>query len=620
MVTPPTPTKLAHNPQERGTPGYGNGTHPASACATRARRLAATAARFVAVLGVVAFAGCDVDSWMDPSRTGYFEHTPTSVPILRKIDVIEVEREPFATEVGPPRPEDLRFDSTEYEFGYGDVIEVTINDLYQEGKPEGFQRTVDQAGRILLPIVGQVQAAGLTQKQVAEEIVERLRSHIPDPSVDVTVRDPRNYRFTIYGEVGNPGVYTLSRPDFNIVEAVALAGGASIGTKVVRIVRVVDDPAMDATPGTDDGTQGAGEAPSQSGGGQGAPANPSTPAPSIDDLINQIAPPPGAPAPTPAPAPAPAPANPSSPPAGAEPAQPPVGEPAAPPPATPPVDPATPPIEPPPPPSLGAIRPQAEGDSQLAAPTTQDAPVNQPSAGVRTPPTTVPASESQYIFDVQKQEWVLVPGSEAARVEQGAGLLAPNSPAGAVTGKAAVVAKPTPVKRAQDFRLPSGQKTRIIEIDWDRVCKGDLMLRAIVRPDDMIYVEVEQGVVYIDGEIARPGVYSLPAIGNLTLSRLVSAAGGLGQIAIPQRVDLIRKITPDRETAIRVNLAAIRNRAEPDIQLRADDHIIIGTNFFATPLAVIRNGFRMTYGFGFLLDRNFGNDVFGPPPGSYPFN
>ena len=63
-----------------------------------------------------------------------------------------------------------------------------------------------------------------------------------------------------------------------------------------------------------------------------------------------------------------------------------------------------------------------------------------------------------------------------------------------------------------------------------------------------------------------------------------------------------------------VNLSAIRNRAEPDIYMQPDDHIIIGTNFWAQPLAVVRNGFRATYGFGFLLDRNFGNDVFGPPP------
>ena len=61
-------------------------------------------------------------------------------------------------------------------------------------------------------------------------------------------------------------------------------------------------------------------------------------------------------------------------------------------------------------------------------------------------------------------------------------------------------------------------------------------------------------------------------------------------------------------------LGAIRQRTEPDIYLRGDDHIIIGTNFWATPLAVFRNGLRTTYGFGFLLDRNFGNDVFGAPP------
>ena len=35
---------------------------------------------------------------------------------------------------------------------------------------------------------------------------------------------------------------------------------------------------------------------------------------------------------------------------------------------------------------------------------------------------------------------------------------------------------------------------------------------------------------------------------------------------------------------------------------------------WAFPLAVVRSGFRVTYGWGFLLDRNFGNDVFGAPP------
>ena len=51
---------------------------------------------------------------------------------------------------------------------------------------------------------------------------------------------------------------------------------------------------------------------------------------------------------------------------------------------------------------------------------------------------------------------------------------------------------------------------------------------------------------------------------------------------------------------------------QPNIFLKPNDSVIIGTNFFAAPLLVARNGFRMSYGFGFLLDRNFAFDVYGP--------
>ncbi len=73
----------------------------------------------------------------------------------------------------------------------------------------------------------------------------------------------------------------------------------------------------------------------------------------------------------------------------------------------------------------------------------------------------------------------------------------------------------------------------------------------------------------------------------------------------------------NREATIRLNLAAIRQKTEPDLYLKPDDHVIIGTSWLAPWLAVIRNGFRATYGFGFLLDRNFGNDVFGAPPSNF---
>jgi hypothetical protein len=159
-----------------------------------------------------------------------------------------------------------------------------------------------------------------------------------------------------------------------------------------------------------------------------------------------------------------------------------------------------------------------------------------------------------------------------------------------------------------------GRVTRLLKISYQDLVAGQSRLNVFVRPDDFInVVPPPTGVVYIDGEISRPGPYDLPATGQLTLSRLVAAAGGLGPLAIPERVDLVRRVG-DREATIRVNLGAIRERSEPDIVLKSDDHVIIGTNFFAQPLAVIRNGFRMTYGFGFLIDRNWGTDIFGPPP------
>jgi polysaccharide export outer membrane protein len=528
-----------------------------------------------AILSGLAGVGCDYDSWMDPSRTGYFEHTPTSIPVLRKIDVIEVERDAFATEIGSPRPEDLLPAAPDYVFASGDVIEIQINDLFQVDKAEQFRRTVDQSGKVVLPIVGAIEASGLTQTQLIQLITDKLKPIIRDPRVSVSVLEGRSFTFVVDGEVRNAGVYALSRPDFDVEQAVALAGGANQGVRRVRIVRVMPEELAEAE--AESGI-GAGTAPAKpEAGAATTPATqpttttpPAAPAPSVDDLLKQIAPPSDAPA----------------------------GAPAAPPAASP-----------------GAMRtPAAVVDvDQLESPKV-DAPVAPVQGDVKTPAATVPATEARYMFDTQRQEWVFVPAGDSGPTDGLGTLEAPNAPDGAVTGPAAAASEARPLRQPKDFRLPNGRRTRVILVDWTELKKGDLSQQVIIRAGDKVHVESDLGVVYIDGEIARPGVYNLPPIGELTLSRLVSAAGGLGQIAIPQRVDLIRKIAPDREAAIRVNLAAIRNKAEPDIVMRADDHIIIGTNFFATPLAVIRNGFRMTYGFGFLLDRNFGNDVFGPPP------
>ena len=155
----------------------------------------------------------------------------------------------------------------------------------------------------------------------------------------------------------------------------------------------------------------------------------------------------------------------------------------------------------------------------------------------------------------------------------------------------------------------------MIEVPYQRLAHGDTSLNLIIRPGDQIYVDgPPTGYVYISGEINAPNAYPLPAADPLTLSRFIAMAGGLGALAIPDRVDLVRQVDEGREATIRLNLGAIRRRTEPDVIMKPNDHVLVGTNWFAYPLAVFRNGLRMNYGFGFLLDRNFGNDVFGAPP------
>ena len=168
-------------------------------------------------------------------------------------------------------------------------------------------------------------------------------------------------------------------------------------------------------------------------------------------------------------------------------------------------------------------------------------------------------------------------------------------------------------------RLEDLVTQRIIRVDVGRLLSGLSTENIVIRPGDIIRVPAaKSGFVYLEGQVARVGSFNL--VEGLTIERLVIAAGGLGSLAIPERVDFTRVLANGRQATIRINYGAIMERTQPDIYLQRNDIVNIGTNFLAFPMAVIRNGFRATYGFGFLLDRNFGNDVFGAPPTNFRNN
>jgi polysaccharide export outer membrane protein len=79
-------------------------------------------------------------------------------------------------------------------------------------------------GRISLPLVGDVQAAGRTPNQLAHDISTRLQTYMTDPDVAVIVQQINSTKFNVLGRVTKPGSYPLSGST-TVLDAISAAGG-----------------------------------------------------------------------------------------------------------------------------------------------------------------------------------------------------------------------------------------------------------------------------------------------------------------------------------------------------------------------------------------------------------
>ena len=150
-----------------------------------------------AMMSAFCMNGCEIDSFFNPSVTGYYESTPSSMPILSRIDVIERETG-FTPDVTEPTAEDLVPNELVYRLAPGDVGRVEIYELVAANQTDVSVRVIDQAGSIRLPTLGDIQAAGLTVDELQEDIIKRLTGLISDPLVTVVLEDGRSFQFTIY--------------------------------------------------------------------------------------------------------------------------------------------------------------------------------------------------------------------------------------------------------------------------------------------------------------------------------------------------------------------------------------------------------------------------------------
>jgi polysaccharide biosynthesis/export protein len=104
--------------------------------------------------------------------------------------------------------------------GADDVLAINV------WKEQDLSRSVPvrSDGKISLPLVGELVAAGRTPLQLEQDIATRLRNYMQDPEVTVMVQQINSQKFNILGQVLKPGEYPLTATT-TIVDAIATAGG-----------------------------------------------------------------------------------------------------------------------------------------------------------------------------------------------------------------------------------------------------------------------------------------------------------------------------------------------------------------------------------------------------------
>src|SRR5277367_4564026 len=121
-----------------------------------------------------------------------------------------------SSDVSASKPHDASF-----VIGNDDIL--TIN-VWKE--PDVSQRSIPvrSDGKISLPLVGEIQAAGRTPLNLEQDIAARLKSYIADAEVTVLVQQINSQKYNILGMVAKPGSYSLTN-SVTVLDAIAIAGG-----------------------------------------------------------------------------------------------------------------------------------------------------------------------------------------------------------------------------------------------------------------------------------------------------------------------------------------------------------------------------------------------------------
>jgi protein involved in polysaccharide export with SLBB domain len=346
----------------------------------------------------------------------------------------------------------------------------------------------------------------------------------------------------VTGAIATPGLYPIVRPDFRLMEAVNLAGGLDNSVKNIYVFR--DQPREKVVRDSTGRMPRVGQPPASRP--ENVPPGPPVSPMALSSMARDAAPP-------------------------AVTGDNGTGQPTS---------------------RLAVPSDQAEQELRNAIePTTTIVPATTPATSTETQPTTE-TSRPNWIY--VNDQFIEKPATDQA-VEP-VTTTPPTSPE---------VQPPSTTEPVNWDELAQEGQQRIIRIPAEKLRNGDPSYNLVIRHND--WVRLDPGPVgkfYLHGNVARPGTYDFMGE-DITLRQAITAAGGLGPLAWPTRCSITRRLDEDREEILQLDLARIMEGADPDFYLKPNDLVDVGTHAVAPLLLTIRNSFRLTYGFGFVYDRNF---------------
>jgi polysaccharide export outer membrane protein len=140
--------------------------------------------------------------------------TPANPPVEKPPEAPKVPSQLSADTTGLP------IDPKSYVIGPEDILSVRVWREPDFTGPKG----VRPDGKITMPLVGDLQAAGLTPSRLSDQLKQALASYLKDPEIEVEVIQVNSKRYTVTGGVNRPGAYPLVGPK-RVFEAVNDAGG-----------------------------------------------------------------------------------------------------------------------------------------------------------------------------------------------------------------------------------------------------------------------------------------------------------------------------------------------------------------------------------------------------------